>query len=199
MKPLHTRRAVAVAAAALAGCAGTKPVAEWRDPTLTQPLRRVAVGVATVDPARRRIVEDEIVSRLPSGETVASYTFVPAGSERDVELVKKLIREQGCDGALVVRVGVDRSQRVTQGAPVPVTTYGYWGYAYTTAYSPTTVEVETTVRVETRLYALEGDRLVWSLSTETENPNSQQQARQEISDVIVKKLLEAKVLAAPAK
>ncbi|HVI74678.1 MAG TPA: hypothetical protein VM683_06810 [Anaeromyxobacteraceae bacterium] len=199
MKSLHGLLAVAVAAAVVPGCAGTKPVAEWRDPTLTQPLRHIAVGVATPDPARRRIVEDEIVSRLPPGAAVQSYTFIPEGSERDLNLVKKLIREQGCDGALVIRAGVSRSERVTAGAPVPVTAYGYWGYSYTTMYTPPTVEVETTVKVESRLYALEGERLVWSLTTETQNPNSPAQAKSEIADVLVQHLNDAKVLAAPAK
>lgn len=200
MKPLHALVALALAAAILPGCAGTKPVAEWRDPALKQPLRRVAVGAATQDPARRRVVEDAIVARLPAGTAIASYTFVPEGSERDVELVKDLIRQQGADGALIVRVaGIDRTQRVTTAAPVPSTAYGYWGYSYTTAYAPATVEVDTTVRVDSRLYALEDDRLVWSLSTETQNPNSPEQARSEIADVVAKRLLEANVLAPPAR
>jgi hypothetical protein len=200
MRPLPTLLAAALASAVLSGCATTKPVAEWRDPALAQPLKRVAVGYATGDPGVRRIVEDTIVSRLPPGAAVASYTFVPAGSEGQVELLKKLIREQGADGALVVRVAsVDRTERLTAGAPVPMTAYGYWGYAYTTAYAPTTIEVDTTVRVDSRLYALEGERLVWTLTTETQNPDSHAQARSEIADVVVRQLLAAKVLGAPAK
>jgi hypothetical protein len=200
MKSVHTLLALALAACVLPGCAGTKPVAEWRDPALKQPLRRIAVGAATQDPARRRVVEDTIVARLPAGSAIASYTFIPEGTERDVEQVKKLIREQGADGALVVRVaGIDRTARVTAAAPVPTTAYGYWGYAYTTSYAPATVEVDTTVRVDSRLYQLDDERLVWSLSTETQNPDSPAQARTEIADVVVKQLLQANVLAAPAK
>ena len=196
----HSALAVALAAAVLPGCAGTKPVAEWRDPTLKQPLKRIAVGFATQDPARRRIVEDTIVSRLPAGAAVASYSFIPEGSEREMEVVKKLIRDQGADGALVVRLsGVERTGRQTASAPVPVTAYSYWGWAYTAAYAPSNVEMDTTVRVDSRLYALEGERLVWTLTTETQNPDSPSQVRTEVGDTVVRQLLAAKVLGAPAK
>ena len=200
MKPLHTILALGLSAALLPACAGTKPVAEWRDPKRTEPLRHVAVAYVTQDPARRRIVEDGIVSRLPPGTTVASYTFIPPGSERDLDTVKKLLRDQGADGALIVKVGgVDRSERLTAGSPVVVPVYSYWGGAYSAVYVPTTVEMDTTVRVESRLYALEGEQLVWALTTEAQNPDSPSQARIEVSDVIAHQLVATKLLAsAPA-
>lgn len=200
MKSLHTLFALALAVALFPGCAGTKPVAEWKDPNATQQLKKIAVGVATTDPGRRRVAEDTVVQRLPPGSAVASYTFIPPGSERDVELVKKLIAEQGADGALIVQVaGVDQKARVTS-APVPATAYGYWGYAYTTMYAPSTVEISTTVHVDSRLYAIEGERLLWTLSTDTEDPSNAQQARSEVADVVVSHLLNTKLLAAaPAK
>ncbi len=200
MKPLHTILALGLSAALLPACVTTKPVAEWRDPKMKEPLRRVAVAFVSEDPARRRIVEDGIVSRLPPGSAIASYAFMPAGSERDVEAVKRLLAEQKADGALVVKVaGFDRTERLTAAAPQVVPAYSYWGMAYTAVYYPTTVEMDTNVYVDSRLFALTSEQLVWALTVESQNPDSPYQARTEVTSVITQQLVASKVIAsAPA-
>jgi hypothetical protein len=188
-----------VAASTLAGCATTHPAGTWRDPAYTGPLRKVVIAVAgATNLSVRRIGEDGIVARLPPGAAVSSYSVVPPGDEGNTEKVRGLLRAQGFDGAVIIRiVGVENNVTVSTVA-YPATAYGYWGYSYVGYVNQPVVDVQKIVRVEAKLYDLATEKEVWSQLTESIDPTSRQQTVADIVDIMSTSLIEARLIVGPA-
>lgn len=174
------RRLLIALAALAAGCATTQILSSWKDPsTPSVRFEKVAVFALGTDPATRRIAEDEIARKSPSGRVVASYSFLSDTELEDVAAVKQMLRERGFDGVVVVRpVGTEVRETTVPGAPLPPfagpygTLSGYTGYRWPGAYAPATTLTSRYVRVEILVYSVAGDRLVWGARSETANPAS---------------------------
>ena len=94
----------------LVSCSGTLLSDVWRDQTYTGgPFHNVAVFVLGSDPAARRLVEDEVVRRLPMNTRgMASYGIVPEAEQGDINKARERIKAGGFDGVVIARlVGVD--------------------------------------------------------------------------------------------
>jgi hypothetical protein len=105
----------------------------------------------------------------------------------DIPAAKALVRKEGFDGALVVRVVSDR-EKVTYRPP----SYGptFWGYyGYTRTYDPGYYHTEQLVRVETSIYSIAQDKLLWVGTTETVDPKSLSTLVEEVSKAVREELV----------
>lgn len=198
------------AAALLAACASTSVVSEWRDQTYRGgPLKKVVVYIAAKEDATRRVVEDRLASSFPKGtQGVPSYTLFPDPkeiNEQNRSNIEARLKKEGFDGALTARlVSVDKDNvyvppqtYVAPAAAVPAvgvpygSFYGYGGYAYSYAYTaPGYTYQQTKYLIETILYAIPGGKMLWTMTTESVNPDSRQQIIQEVTRMIDSELKE---------
>jgi hypothetical protein len=163
-------------AACMAGCASTTIKDTWKDPSVSpesMQFKKVLV-VAMLPEASRRVAEDEMVRHVRT-QAVPSYTLISSEELKDVDAAKRKVKEQGFDGAIIMRM-VGQEQRVSY---VPGSYpgyygsfYGYYGYAGSLAYDPGYVTTDTIVNLETNVYSLREDKLLWSGLSETFNPKN---------------------------
>jgi len=186
--------AALAAAVVLSACSGTKPVQLWRDPTAQGPYKKVMVAVIGVDMATRRNSEEVLVRRLGPG-AIASYQVIPAGEEKDIERLKAILREASFDGLLVLRLmGVDQEITTTT-MPGTVNVYGYWGYSHTAMYAQPMLDVRKIAKIESKLFDVAAEKPVWAMVTETVDPSKREVIIDEVTELVVRQLGEAKLLA----
>jgi len=188
----------------LAACASTSVVSEWRDPGYRgAPLKKIVIYIAAKEDGTRRVVEDRLAASFPKGtQGVPSYTLFPDPKEINEQNRAKIearLKQEGFDGALTARlVSVDKDNvyvppqtYVAPAAAGPAvgvpygSFYGYGGYAYSYAYtSPGYTYQQTKYLIETILYGIPGGKMLWTMTTESVNPDSRQQIIQEVTRMI---------------
>ena len=183
----------------LAACTTTSVVSEWRDPGYRgAALRKIMIFIAAGDDATRRMVEDRLVSSFPKGTlAVPSYTLFPDAKEINEQNEQKIaarLKQEGFDGALTARLSsVDKDKVYVPPqsylAPAMVGPYGsfyrYGGYAYSAVYTmPAYTYQQTKYLIETILYEIPGGKMLWTLTTESVDPDSRQQLIDEVTRLI---------------
>jgi hypothetical protein len=188
----------------LAACSGTRLSDVWRDPQYSgEPFRQVAVFVLGSDPAVRRLVEDEVVRRLPMNTRgIGGYGLVPDSERGDVEKALERLRAGGYDGAMIARlVGVDGPTPWATGSlkQVPVsyrTLSNYYINATEEAERSSGLGARTVVRVQMNVYAVASQALVWSAASRTFNPEETRDVAGDVAKVAVEELQKAGLLSA---
>ena len=188
----------------LAACSGTRLSDVWRDPQYSgEPFRQVAVFVLGSDPAVRRLVEDEVVRRLPMNTRgIGGYGLVPDTERGDVEKALERLRAGGYDGAMIARlVGVDGPTPWATGSlkQVPVsyrTLSNYYINATEEAERSSGLGTPTVVRVQMNVYAVASQALVWSAASRTFNPEETRDVAADMAKVAVEELQKAGLLSA---
>jgi hypothetical protein len=188
----------------LAACSGTRLSDVWRDPQYSgEPFRQVAVFVLGSDPAVRRLVEDEVVRRLPMNTRgIGGYGLVPDTERGDVEKALERLRAGGYDGAMIARlVGVDGPTPWATGSlkQVPVsyrTLSNYYINATEEAERSSGLGTPTVVRVQMNVYAVASQALVWSAASRTFNPEETRDVAGDVAKVAVEELQKAGLLSA---
>ena len=180
----------------LAACSGTRLSDVWRDQQYSgEPFRQVAVFVLGTDPAVRRLVEDEVVRRLPMNTRgIGGYGLVPDTERGDVAKALERLRAGGYDGAMIARlVGVDGSTPWATGSlkQVPVsyrTLSNYYINATEEAERSSGLGTPTVVRVQMNVYAVASQALVWSAASRTFNPEETRDVAGDVAKVAVEEL-----------
>jgi hypothetical protein len=188
----------------LAACSGTRLSDVWRDAQYSgEPFRQVAVFVLGSDPAVRRLVEDEVVRRLPMNTRgIGGYGLVPDAERGDVEKALERLRAGGYDGAMIARlVGVDGPTPWATGSlkQVPVsyrTLSNYYVNATEEAERSSALSTPTVVRVQMNVYAVASQALVWSAASRTFNPEETRDVAGDVAKVAVEELQKAGLLSA---
>ena len=188
----------------LAACSGTRLRDVWRDPQYSgEPFRQVAVFVLGSDPAVRRLVEDEVVRRLPMNTRgIGGYGLVPDTERGDVEKALERLRAGGYDGAMIARlVGVDGPTPWATGSlkQVPVsyrTLSNYYVNATEEGERSSGLSAPTVVRVQMNVYAVASQALVWSAASRTFNPEETRDVAADMAKVAVEELQKAGLLSA---
>ena len=201
MRSTLTIRQAMGAVLLLGACASnsTEVVNAWKDPSLG-PTRfnKVLVVFITKDAGLRRAAEDELAHRL---NAVPAYTVIPDSLLRDRNKAKAWVKQEGFDGAVVMRpVAVDKETTYVPGQAYVVPSHygsmwGYWGSGWGYAYDPGYVQQDQIVSVEANVYSVADNKLVWASRTKTYNPESVRQLINEIVDVTVAEMKKQKVLA----
>jgi hypothetical protein len=170
------------------GCASTQMTSTWLDPNATAtPLRKVAVICLAKDPGTRRMAETEAAKQVKGTAAVPSYTVVADADLHNREAVKTKLRDQGFDGALVMRLAAVTEQVSTVGGPYS-TFDGYYDWADATVYSPGYLETDVVVDVVSNLYSLPDNKLIWSGTSRTFDPSSTKDAVSDVSKAVAKEI-----------
>ena len=188
----------------LAACSGTRLSDVWRDPQYSgEPFHQVAVFVLGSNPAVRRLVEDEVVRRLPMNTRgIGGYGLVPDAERGDVEKALERLRAGGYDGAMIARlVGVDGPTPWATGSlkQVPVsyrTLSNYYVNASEEGERSSGLSTPTVVRVQMNVYAVASQALVWSAASRTFNPEETRDVAGDVAKVAVEELQKAGLLSA---
>lgn len=169
----------------LSSCgSSTKFVATWKDPD-AQPFEftKVLALAITSDDVNRRKAEDGLSEFIrESGiECVPAYEIIPKDRTQDIEYTKRVVNEQGFDGAVTIRPVAVSEKMVTgsgrwSGVYAPDTYYypfwGYYGTSWYNVYEPGYLKAETQVQIETNIYSVKAEKLLWSGVSETIEPSS---------------------------
>ena len=172
----------------LSSCSSTHVVTAWRDPATSQiTFTKILALVIGRDQASVRAGEDDLCHQVAKVTCKPAYLAIPDSMRSDIPAAKALVRKEGFDGALVLRVVSDR-EKVTYKPP----SYGptFWGYyGYTRAYDPGYYHTDQLVRVETSIYSIAQDKLLWVGTTETVNPKSLSILIEEASKAVREELI----------
>jgi hypothetical protein len=199
MSQAHRRFLLFVAAAMavlLGGCASTQITSAWKDPDLARlPFNKVLVVFQHSDADLRMRLERSMAAEIPNA--VPAHAIFSDAEVRDIEAVKKRVRAEGFDSAVIMRiVGVDREVSYVPGRLYTVPGfyhgfYGYWGYGWRTVYDPGYMRSDRIVTISTNVYSVADDKLVWASQSETFNPTSLRTAVAEVVKVTSKATGEA--------
>jgi hypothetical protein len=164
---------------AFIGCGpSTTMEKSWHEPGVTVSSagnQKVLVMGLVKDESSRRIVEDNLVKKMPAGKAVASYTIV---TEEMVKAAKEdalsaMLTQGGFTHVLIVRLA-DVEKETSY---VPGTTTGYYGgygryYGYGAGMysSPGYYTTDKNYFVETAIYSINPDKMLWTGTTKTVNP-----------------------------
>jgi hypothetical protein len=171
----------------MVSCNPAKIVTSWRDPEATinsSQLNKFVVAALLKNQAVRRRTEDIMASYFP-GKAVQSYKELGEAELKDnKDVYDKKLKAEGFDGIVIIRLlQVDRDKRY-----VPGDFPGYyrsWGFYYGNAWSGFTPGHYTTDKIydiEVNVYSFKRDKLIWSATTSTVNPED----RDELYDGVIK-------------
>jgi hypothetical protein len=176
----RARQALALAVClALAACASTSLVNQWKNPAHAgAPLRKVLVVGVTTQPSVRGVFEDEFSAQLKKAGVAAvpSYTVIVEAGRADQPTLEKAVQEVAADGVLVTRL-IRREQRTEMQPgyyyPYPAPGLGFYGWyssAWVGYYEPPVMYQYDIVTAETSVYSPGEAQVVWSGITETFAP-----------------------------
>lgn len=165
---------------AFIGCGpSTTMEKSWHEPGVTVSSsgnQKVLVMGLVKDESSRRIVEDNLVKKMPAGKAVASYTIVTQEMVKAAkeDALSSMLTQGGFTHVLIVRLA-DVEKETSY---VPGTTTGYYGgygryYGYGAGMysSPGYYTEDKNYFVETAIYSINPDKLLWTGTTKTVNPS----------------------------
>lgn len=164
----------------ITSCSSTKIVEHWKDPEHSGKFADMLVLSLNHSDTRRRVFETGFDNALEKRgiKSTASYELIPNHDDLSKDSIKAAITGTGIDGVLVMRqVKVKKEDRYVPprvdyvGDPFYGSFYGYYG-AFAPIYTPGYVTEDTTVHLETNVYAVDGEKLVWTGKTESFNPSN---------------------------
>jgi hypothetical protein len=199
----RTLLATVAAPLLLAGCASTQMVQVWRDPSyVPAPVKRI-FAVAVIPNQQYRVDFENAVAKAMTSRGIEAATsagvFPPGQLSRDG--VTDYVKANDVQLVVVMRLNKVTTQvynppTVAYVPPAPYYGgwYGYYGYGYGTAYTPGYYSEETIVQAETNVYAVAGEKLVWSGSSSTFNFTSASEAASSVAAALVNDLAKSGIL-----
>ena len=199
----RTLLAAVAAPLLLAGCASTNMVQVWRDPSYVPvPVKRVFVVAIIPNPQYRVDFENAVAKSLTDRgiqSATAAGVFPPGQLDKDA--VTDYVKKNDAQLVVVMRLNKVTTQvynppTVAYVPPAPYYGgwYGYYGYGYGAVYSPGYYSEDTTVQAETNVYAVAGERLIWSGSSSTFNFTSATEAASSVAASLVNDLSKSGIL-----
>lgn len=189
--------AILAGALALTSCATSNMVVgTWRDKDYHKKISKVLVVGLSNDMAMRRAFEDTLVAKFRKRGTtaIASVDILPLGKDIDRATVKSeiqsAIKGKGFNAVLVTRlINVDKSSSYIPPADYPkYSFYSTFMTTYSSVYTPGYLVNTTVVSLETDLYDTASQKLVWSMTSQSFNPEDAKDVIDPLSHYIVKDL-----------
>lgn len=169
-----------ILAAVLTACTTTKPTKEWRDPSYSGgPFDNILIVGLSRQETVRRTFENTFVERLQEGnvKATASFALMPEEIRPSEESIKAVISDIKFDSVLVTHLVGVTEKEVYHPATYRMDTnrgfYDYYGHVGRYVYEPGYYTRHTQVKLETNLYDTQTEQLVWSMQSESMNPNSE--------------------------
>ncbi len=168
----------------LAACSATQVTGTWKDPTFAGPVPQKVLVVSRVpDETSRRNLEQELTSRIDEerGTAVPSTRYFARQDEMTPDALRQVAQREGFDAVLVTRfLGEETTLEYAPGSDVD----GSSIYA-DPWYDPGHYYQERQAKMETGLYDVENGRPIWSITTETLNPNDSEKQTEQLASRIV--------------
>ncbi len=170
----------------------TKLVQSWADPSVKTYKFSKVLTVAIIDaPEIRRIAESAMARNIKRFKAVPSCTVLEKGEERDAETAKRKLKQEGFDGAVVLRMvtGENKIQYVAPTMPDPY--LSYWSYntwAWPINTTPGYIKFDQIVELETLFYSIKDGKLLWSGVSKVSNFRNVSELIDDIAKVIAKEL-----------
>jgi hypothetical protein len=182
------------AAAVIAACTTAKPIAEWRDRAYAgDPFDNILIVGISDQVTARRAYENNFVDRLGERQikATAAFAVMPDNARPTEENIKAVIKDIRFDAVLITHlVGVKEKKSYApityRPAAYTDSFYGYYDHVEGYVYDPGYYRRHTYVKLETNLYDARSEALVWSMQSETIDPNS----RQKLIDANIKIVVE---------
>lgn len=193
------------------GCATTNVTGVWQKSDYTgQPLQSLLVVALTGDNDKKTLWENMMADRLNQNGLSASPSIrsFPGDSEVTTEEIIKYVNEKGIEGVLVTRLVDTRKEEVYYPPSGGYYDYGgrygyynrfgsYYPHAYDRVSTPGYTATHTTVLLETNLYLSENQELIWSMSSDTFDPNSMNHLVDSVSKSIITTLQKGNLILQP--
>lgn len=167
-------------AVALSACTTTTPIKEWRDHNYTAGVFDNILIVGISDQATlRRTFENTFVDRLTEDKinATASFALMPADIRPSEKSIKAVIEDIKFDAVLVTHLVGETEKKVYHPSVYRMDThrgfYDYYDHVGGYVYEPGYYTRHQLVILETNLYDTQTEQLVWSMQSESMNPNSE--------------------------
>jgi hypothetical protein len=165
----------------------------WKDPeTKKLDFKKVLALVITNEDIIQRSAEARLVENIKRAEAVPAHRFLVKEDLKDLEKLKAKVREQGIDGAIVLRlVAVDEQEQYVPGRYVTDPSYsfwGYYGYYWPRVYEPGYSVSRQVVIVESRIYSVTNEKMIWSGISRTPEPGSVKELIDDLAVAAVEQL-----------
>jgi hypothetical protein len=168
----------------------TKIVNVWKPPEYRpEPFSKVVAVAITRDEIVGRIAEDEFVGQLKA-ETkgITGYSVIPKEARGKTDEVKEILSQQGVDGAVVFRLAnIDQNIEYSPGQAY-TNFYGYYGWAWTTTYTPSYIDVKRVISVEATVYRVADGKIVWSGHSQSTDPESTRKMIDDMARLVFQEL-----------
>jgi hypothetical protein len=168
-----------IAYAGLSSCGTTTTTFTdtWKDPDTHQlSFKKVLAMVITSEDIIQRSAETRLAENITRIEAVPAHSFLTREDLKDLEVVKKKVRERGIDGAIVLRIiAVDEQEQYVSGRYVTDPSYsfwGYYGYYWPRVYEPGYTVSQQIVTIESKIFSVTDEKLLWSGISRTPQPES---------------------------
>lgn len=181
------------------GCASssTKIVKTWRDPSFTGPIDFKRTLVVAIDPDRysRNAAEDTVVERIGANRAVAAHDLLAENERTASKQVLAKLEQAGVDGVITIAV-VDRRTIVSRDTDAASSESFNTYYDRSAAFltSDAGAKASSVYQVETRIYAVQGGRLLWTGLSDTIDPKDTRTAVMQIAKAVGAELRKEKLL-----
>ena len=184
------------------GCSQTTVTGTWKNSDFVgQPFSSIMVVGLTKNNNNRLMWEDTMAGLLRNNgleNVISSIRTFPDDQEIDEKEIVEHVKKSGIEGVLVTRMVDTRQEQIYhppsdqyyRGGP-----YGYYGHfnsyysrAYRRVYSPGYITTHTVVLLETNLYSSDTLELIWSMSSDTFDPQSTSQVIEGVSKKVLERL-----------
>lgn len=188
---------VTVASLLLSACAN-RPVSEWQDEVYAGPIRDVLIIGVSEQQTNRQIFEGTFVDELAKRDVTAtaSSTLMAADEKISRETVEAAIQGESIDTVLVTRL-LSVEEREAYYEPSTArhyrNYYTYYSHSWNHAYSGSyrTYDV---LQLETNVYDVKTGKLVWSMQSESVDPQSATQVIKDQIKLVIKTLSDRELL-----
>lgn len=198
----HTRTATALIFLLifiLAGCSATRVTGVWKKSDfLGGPYENILVVGLTKDESNRSIWEDIMAQQLRKNgvNALTSSTCFPGDEDITKDEILEYVKKQGIGAVLLTRMVDVREEKAYYpptggyydgyyrgyyyGGPYH-RYYNHFGSFYDRVYTPGYTTTFTTVLLETNLFDTGSQQLVWSMSSDTFDPDSTNKLAESVS------------------
>lgn len=185
-------------------CESTRATSEWRDYSFPgSKLRRLLIIAIAENERDRRSYEDTFVAGLRGSgvQGVASWTVLPRNEKVSQDAISAAINDRQFDAVLVTHVvGVEDTEiyhppRTVYAAPrYSLGYYDYYSRVYDYVYEPGYYTKHKLVRLESNLYETESGHLIWSMQSETFDPQTRSALIEENVRLAISRLKEQRLI-----
>jgi hypothetical protein len=188
----------------LGSCTSTKLTSTWKDTTYGGSIETLMVVAVTENTRNRLIFEREFVEKFTKTgiKAIASIDVIPPEEASNEDVILAKAQKQRIAMIMVTHlIGVDEKSVYHPPKTRTVSRGGYYGRfhsyyprVYEYVHEPGYYTKHKSVNLETNLYETKTQKLIWSVTSETLDPESVNTIIKSLSNVVIKDLRKQKLL-----